>query len=66
MPKLKTKKAVLKRMRLTKTGKVRRSRAFRSHLMSGMSAKRKRKLRQPGLAKGKIAKTMAILIRPNS
>ena len=45
MPKLKTRKAVIKRFRLTKRGKIKRSHAFRSHIRTKKSAKRKRYLR---------------------
>ncbi len=49
MPKLKTRRSVAKRFRLTASGKFRRGRAFRSHLLSGRSRKRKRHLRRKGL-----------------
>ena len=59
MPKQKTKKAVVKRMKLTKTGKVKFRHAFTSHLMVRRTSKRKRQLRQKGLCVGKIAVNMA-------
>ncbi len=62
MPKQKTKKAVVKRMKLTKTGKVKFRHAFTSHIMVRRSAKRKRQLRRKGLCKGKIADSMAQLL----
>jgi large subunit ribosomal protein L35 len=49
MPKLKTNRGAAKRFKTTGTGKLRRSKAFRSHLLTKKSAKRKRNLRQPGL-----------------
>ncbi len=49
MPKQKPSKSVLKRFKATKNGKVRRNKAFRRHLLSGRSRKRKRNLRRPGL-----------------
>ena len=49
MPKLKTRKSVAKRFRRTGTGKIKRSHAFRSHLLSGRSRNRKRRLRRPDL-----------------
>ncbi|TAN63249.1 50S ribosomal protein L35 [bacterium] len=49
MPKLKTKKGVRKRFRLTKSGKIKRARGGKSHLLSGKKQKRKRGLRRPGL-----------------
>ena len=62
MPKQKTKKAVVKRMKLTKTGKVKFRHAFTSHLLVRRSSKRKRQLRQKGLCKGKVADSMAQLL----
>jgi len=48
MPKLKTRKAVAKRISFTKTGKLKRKRAFKSHILSKKTRKRKRHLRQAG------------------
>ncbi|MFN6196274.1 MAG: 50S ribosomal protein L35, partial [Planctomycetota bacterium] len=62
MTKQKTKKAVVKRMKLTKTGKVKFRHAYTSHLLVRRSSKRKRQLRQKGLCKGKIAVNMAELL----
>ena len=45
--KFKPNKSVAKRMRLTKTGKLKRHHGFTSHLMSSHPASRRRKLRQP-------------------
>lgn len=44
MPKLKTRKSVAKRFRLTKSGKIKRSKAFRRHLLGGKTSKRKKHL----------------------
>jgi large subunit ribosomal protein L35 len=46
MPKLKTKKAVVKRMRVTKTGKVLRSRTKTGHFLTVKNAKQRRRLRR--------------------
>jgi len=46
MPKLKTHKGARKRFKITGTGKVLRSKAFRGHLRSTKSAKRRRDLRR--------------------
>jgi large subunit ribosomal protein L35 len=46
MPKLKTNKGVAKRFKLTKKGKLKRARAFKSHILSKKRKKRKRMLRQ--------------------
>lgn len=44
MPKMKTKRAAAKRFKKTGTGKVKRNRAFKRHLLVGKSPKRKRRL----------------------
>ncbi len=49
MPKMKTHKGAAKRFKLTGTGKVKRNKAFKSHILTKKSSKRKRKLRRPGL-----------------
>ncbi len=46
MPKLKTKKALSKRIKITGTKKLIRSKTGRRHLLSSKSSKRKRKLRK--------------------
>lgn len=48
MPKQKTRRSVVKRIKITKNGKLKRSKAFRRHLLAGRSQKRKRNLRRPG------------------
>jgi large subunit ribosomal protein L35 len=47
MPKMKTHKGAKKRFSLTASGKVRRLKAFKSHILTKKSAKRKRNLRRP-------------------
>ena len=49
MPKMKTHKGAAKRFKLTGTGKVRRFKAFKSHILTKKTSKRKRRLRQAGL-----------------
>jgi len=46
MPKLKTRKAVLKRFKLTKTGKVLRRGVGQDHYRMKKSGKKKRKMRK--------------------
>ncbi len=43
MPKLKTRKGIAKRIRVTGTGKLVRSSSWKSHLLEHKSKKRKRK-----------------------
>ncbi|HHV56509.1 MAG TPA: 50S ribosomal protein L35 [Firmicutes bacterium] len=49
MPKMKTRRSAAKRFKVTGGRKVKRAKAFRSHLLEHKSAKRKRHLRAPGL-----------------
>lgn len=49
MTKMKTKKSVAKRFRFTGSGKIKRSKAYRGHILTKKSAKRKRRLRSSGL-----------------
>ncbi len=46
MPKMKSNRAASKRFRLTGTGKIRRNKAYKRHILTKKSAKRKRNLRQ--------------------
>ena len=45
MPKMKSHSGAAKRFRKTGTGKIKRQRAFHSHLLTKKNAKRKRRLR---------------------
>jgi large subunit ribosomal protein L35 len=49
MPKLKTHRGAAKRFSLTGTGKVKRSKAFASHILTTKTRKRKRNLRKSTL-----------------
>lgn len=46
MPKLKTRRAVAKRVSVTGTGKIKRTKANKQHILTKKSTKRKRNLRQ--------------------
>lgn len=46
MPKLKTHSGAKKRVKLTKTGKIKRAHAFKSHILNKKDTKRKRGLRK--------------------
>jgi large subunit ribosomal protein L35 len=46
MPKMKTHKGAAKRFSVTGTGKVKRAKAGKSHILTKMSPKRKRNLRR--------------------
>ncbi len=49
MPKQKTNSSAKKRFKLTATGKVKRAKAYKSHILTKKSKKRKRRLRQPAI-----------------
>ena len=46
MPKLKTHKGVAKRVKVTKSGKLKRHQAFHRHLATGKGASRRRRLKR--------------------
>ncbi len=48
MPKIKTHRGAAKRFGITKSGKVKRGKAFRSHILNKKTTKRKRHLRKGG------------------
>ncbi len=49
MPKIKTNSGAKKRFQLTGTGKVKRKHAFKSHILTKKSTKRKHNLTKSGL-----------------
>ena len=49
MPKMKTRRATAKRFRMTASGKIKRGRGNRSHLLTRRAANRMRRLRRPAL-----------------
>ena len=62
MPKMKTHRGAAKRFKKTKSGKVKRHRAFASHILEKKSPKRKRRLRQPTLLDKSDMKRVAKLL----
>ena len=50
MPKIKTHSGAKKRFKLTKTGKVKRAHAFKSHILNKKTTKRKTNLRKTVVA----------------
>ena len=50
MPKMKTKRAAAKRFAVTGTGKMKRNKAFESHILAKKTTKRKRNLRKATMA----------------
>lgn len=56
MPKIKTRKSLVNRLKITKNGKVLRRQGFRRHLKASKSAKRLRNLKRSVEIKGYYAK----------
>jgi large subunit ribosomal protein L35 len=63
MPKMKTNSATKKRFKATGTGKFKRHKAFRSHILSSKTQKRKRHLRKATLASVSEQKKIEILLQ---
>ena len=60
--KLKTNKSVQKRIRVTKSGKFKKMRAGKRHLLTGKSSKRKRQMRRSDLVSGSMEKQLRRLL----
>ena len=58
MPKIKTKRAAAKRFSATGTGKLKRNKAYKSHILTKKTTKRKRNLRQATITDETNAKVM--------
>jgi len=58
MPKMKSNRGAAKRFKATGSGKIRRSKAFTSHILTKKSTKRKRKLRKSGLVSAADSKAV--------
>lgn len=57
MPKMKTKKAVAARFKVTASGKLKHSHPGKRHILTGKAPKRKRQLSQPGVLSESFTKT---------
>jgi len=62
MPKVKTNRGAAKRFRKTDTGKIRRNKAFTSHILTSKTTKRKRDLRQASVVAKADERNIAQLI----
>ena len=62
MPKMKTRKAVLARFKVTGRGKLKRAHPGRRHILTKKSANRKRKLAKAGLVDAGQVKMYKILM----
>jgi len=62
MPKIKTNRGAAKRFRKTGTGKIRRNKAYTSHILTKKTTKRKRDLRQSIIVAKADAKNISQLV----
>ncbi len=62
MPKFKTKRAAAKRFKKTATGGLKRMKAYKSHILTKKSAKRKRNLRKATMTVAANSKVMKKII----
>lgn len=62
MPKLKTNRSARKRMRITKSGKVKHFKATRGHLLTSKRSKRKRQLGKDAYLTKTEGATMKLLL----
>jgi large subunit ribosomal protein L35 len=62
MPKMKTHRGAAKRVRKTASGKLKRSRAYHSHILEKKSTKRKRRLRAATLVSPADAKVLTRML----
>lgn len=62
MPKLKTHSSSKKRFKITATGKVKRAKAYKSHILTKKSTKRKRNLRKTTVASDPNARIIKVLM----
>ena len=58
MPKMKTSKSAAKRFKLTGTGKLKRNKAYKRHILTKKTAKRKRNLRKDAMTDATNVKNM--------
>ena len=58
MPKIKTNRAAAKRFKATGTGKLKRNKAYKSHILTKKSTKRKSNLRQATITDATNVKNM--------
>lgn len=62
MPKLKTRKAAAKRFRATGSGKIRRRKAFKSHMLEHKTSTRKRRISQLSLVAEEDAGNVRLML----
>ncbi len=62
MPKMKTHRGAAKRFKMTGSGKIKKAKAYKSHILETKSPKRKRNLRKAGVVSAADAKRFKNLL----
>ncbi len=62
MPKMKTRSGAKKRFRITASGKIKRANAYRSHILTSKTRKRKRHLRKSSLVSRQEQKAVSMML----
>jgi large subunit ribosomal protein L35 len=62
MPKMKTNKSAAKRFKRTASGKLKRFKAYRNHILTKKTTKRKRNLRRNAIAHESDMKRLNVLL----
>lgn len=62
MPKIKTHRGAAKRYKITGSGKIKRAKAYKSHILTKKSTKRKRNLRKTAYVSDTVASVVKKLI----
>ncbi|WP_418790271.1 50S ribosomal protein L35 [Phosphitispora sp. TUW77] len=62
MPKMKTHRGAAKRFKVTGSGKVKKAKAYKSHILEKKSAKRKRNLRKSDIVSSADTKRLKLLM----
>lgn len=63
MPKMKSNSGARKTFKKTASGKFKRKKAYKSHILTSKSTKRKRKLRHPTLVAGSERKRVKSMVQ---
>jgi large subunit ribosomal protein L35 len=63
MPKMKSNRGAAKTFRKTASGKLKRSKAYKSHILTSKSRKRKRNLRKSTLVSKSETKKVSIMVQ---
>ncbi len=63
MPKMKSNKGASKSFKKTATGRFKRKKAFKSHILTSKSTKRKRNLRKPTMVADANEKKVSLMLQ---